>query len=175
MIGTSEGRVVLFETKFHTEVFQLQTHQATILCTLVRDNQLYVSGVDSKVVLLKQHFNTFVKVEEFRNQSHDTYALEELDGRVLSAGVNTDICFQGETVFRVEAELDLAGNAQMVAINEHDAIKLLNRDGDVIVTMQPKHNVCALILSNEYICYSHFETSYLFQIVYKHDVFKTIK
>lgn len=70
---------------------------------------------------MKQHFNTFVKVEEVRNQSHDVYTLEEIDGRIASAGVNTDICFQSDNnLFRVESEIDLHNNNNMVSINEND-------------------------------------------------------
>ncbi|CAK80245.1 unnamed protein product (macronuclear) [Paramecium tetraurelia] len=141
-IGSSNGSVIIYETQFNTEIQQIQTHMSDILTLYPNLNNVYVSGVDSKIVCLSYNGSQYQITQQIRGQSHDVYAFEIIKNNILiSGGLNTDICYykldgngqllqqnQFTHIFTIPRSEQFICNHQYIAINKYDSIDLLSYD-----------------------------------------------
>jgi hypothetical protein len=78
---------------------QHKTHEADILTTWVQGDEVFASGVDSKVVRCKMAGNDWVVNGRAKGQSHDVRSLAWFQGNLLSGGVTSDICVYDQESF----------------------------------------------------------------------------
>ena len=102
--GDSEGCVKVWETQFGTLIASFHTHEADVLTLCFVQSALYSSGIDSRVVQLRETGGVWRVAGKCRGQSHDVHALAGVNGVLVSGGVTTDLCLYPEDLFDNEGE-----------------------------------------------------------------------
>ena len=87
----------------------IKTHEGDILTICVVGEEVYASGVDSKVVRSRYVGNEWVITGRAKGQSHDVRSLAWASGHLVSGGVTSDICVYTEEIF-VSAGVQVANH-----------------------------------------------------------------
>lgn len=93
--GDSTGEVCIWDLQFGTLTKTFNQLKADILSLASHEENVYASGVDSRVINLQLNTEDgeWLLSSIYRGQSHDIKALIMLNGNtLLSGGVTTDIC-----------------------------------------------------------------------------------
>ncbi|OMJ92885.1 hypothetical protein SteCoe_4217 [Stentor coeruleus] len=100
--GESSGMLSFWNDSRGTLKQQVKTHEADILCLFSTEEEVYASGVDSKVVRCSLHNNEWLITGKARGQSHDVRALAQVNGNLISGGVTSDICVYTQEIFETQ-------------------------------------------------------------------------
>ena len=112
--GEEEGCVRVWDAEMSTLLQSIPTHSASIRCMTLKVGEVFVSGIDSKIVRLSYTGSSWVVSGKARGQSHHVYSLASYEKTLISGGVNTDICEYSDHMFEAEGEMKWQEKVQTI-------------------------------------------------------------